>query len=145
MSPSRNSGKWPPASSPVLIVRLADNRTANCPPTQVDPSDFPPNFRSNNPWLCGTPIPQDTRLTNLSSCCTGPVQVSNSCFQYCPVQSQIVFRGCYSTLFPSNLTDRNGAIGSGGNEIINICNPDDSYRSGAGGRYAELMGAGLEA
>ena len=77
--------------------------------------------------LCGTPTPQDTPLQNLTACCVGPVQVSNSCLQYCESRSVDAFFNCYSDHV--NYTSRG----------IATCN-QKAKSSGAGGRLGGLNG-----
>ncbi|RMY69099.1 hypothetical protein D0863_06678 [Hortaea werneckii] len=57
---------------------------SNCDPNSVQTIDLPSGWDNNNTRLCGISWPSETPYSNLSACCSGPLEVSNGCFQYCP-------------------------------------------------------------
>ncbi|GAB1733535.1 hypothetical protein NU195Hw_g2190t1 [Hortaea werneckii] len=57
---------------------------SNCDPNSVQTIDLPSGWDNNDTRLCGISWPSETPYTNLSACCSGPLEVSNGCFQYCP-------------------------------------------------------------
>ncbi|EMC93617.1 hypothetical protein BAUCODRAFT_247132 [Baudoinia panamericana UAMH 10762] len=87
-------------------MATAVRNASNCRSSQSYTSDIPSTFNSNKTTLCGFSYPDPTGFRNLSSCWTGPVQVSNECFQYCEVvstESETTWGYCVSLNTP-NLT-----------------------------------------
>lgn len=102
---------------------------ATCPANTVAESDRPANFKKNSTLLCGMSWPQDTPFTNFSSCCAGPVQVNNGCFQYCTPSNGSTFSSCLV-----RHVNYSGAL-----DIV--CNQDTAVSSGAAGRLVGLDGS----
>lgn len=49
-------------------------------------TDLPPDWNSADTFRCGISWPSDDPWTNMSSCCAGPVHVSNGCLQWCETE-----------------------------------------------------------
>ncbi|RMZ10363.1 hypothetical protein D0860_03859 [Hortaea werneckii] len=94
---------------------------SNCDPNSLQTIDLPPGWNNNNTRLCGISWPSETLYSNLSACCTGPLQVSNGCWQYCPTnQTNFEFLSCavdhianVSNAGSSCNRERNAAAGGG--------------------------------
>ncbi|RMY06069.1 hypothetical protein D0868_06062 [Hortaea werneckii] len=68
---------------------------SNCNPNSMQPIDLPSGWNNNDTRLCGISWPSETPYSNLSACCSGALEVSNGCWQYCPTdQPNFVFLSC---------------------------------------------------
>lgn len=69
--------------------------TASCSPSLVLNSDTPSSFGNGKTPLCGISYPSSSPLSDIETCCDGPVQVYNGCLQYCFVQGDpLDFHAC---------------------------------------------------
>lgn len=65
-------------------------------PHNTSPSNLPPNYNTNDTFLCGVSYPSSEPLEHLLICCTEPIEISNDCFQYCPPSGResTIFSNC---------------------------------------------------
>lgn len=54
-----------------------------CRPDYLYESDVPPGWKDDKTPMCAVTWPSQTPFTEISECCTGPVQVFHACFHYC--------------------------------------------------------------
>lgn len=71
-------------------MEASDNREADqlslqyeCRPDHLFESDIPPGWEEDKTTMCAVSWLSQTPFTEISQCCTGPVHVFHSCFQYC--------------------------------------------------------------
>lgn len=70
-------------NSPESSAELTEGRKYECKPDHSYGFDIPTGWKENSTAMCGVTWPSETPFTEISECCTGPVQVSNACFHYC--------------------------------------------------------------
>ena len=100
-------------TSPAELTGGHRDPNYECRPDRIYVSDVPDDFKYNKTAMCGLSFPSETPWTNMSSCCTGPVQVYHECFQYCTTDEQYnLFGHCImrdTDLEPPLLTTCNNA------------------------------------
>ncbi len=52
-----------------------------------------PGFEDSNQLRCGFSYPQ-AQLTNMTSCCSGPISVYDGCFHFCDAEDALSFNDC---------------------------------------------------
>lgn len=59
-----------------------------CRPDHLYESDIPPGWKEDKTPMCAVTWPSQITFAEISECCTGPVHVFHSCFQYCETDLQ---------------------------------------------------------
>ena len=97
ISPKRNRWNFRYCRLTQHLLEVAANTISEeCIGDGVTDQMLPAGFMSNTIPFCGMNWAQRTPLTNLSTCCSGPVMVAHDCFQYCRPKedNQDLFTDC---------------------------------------------------